>query len=260
MKEFDKLIRVVKKLRGKNGCPWDREQTHKTLTPYIIEESYELLDAINGRDDKKLKEELGDVLLQVILHSQIGCEKKKFDIKDVIECICEKMIRRHPHVFAGRRKTSIEDIWHKWEEIKKGENKSKSVLDSVPRVMPALYRADKIQKKAARSGFDWDSVAGAWAKVDEELCEVMDLLKINRKDKKRIKEELGDLLFSIVNVSRKLDINAEEALQVSISKFYKRFNYIEKYSNKKNIKLKEIPSSDLEKLWVKAKAAAKMKS
>lgn len=259
MKEFDKLIKIVKKLRSKSGCAWDREQTHDTLTPYMIEESYELLDAINGRDDKKLKEELGDVLLQVILHSQIGCEKKKFDIKDVIECICEKMIRRHPHVFAGRKKTSVEDIWHKWEEIKKDENKGKSVLDSIPKVMPALYRADKMQKKAARLGFDWDTVSGAWAKVDEELSEVLDLLKFVKKDKKKIKEELGDLLFSIVNVSRKLDINAEEALQVSIAKFYQRFNYIEKYTDKRDIKLKEITSSDLGKLWIKAKAAAKKK-
>lgn len=253
MKEFNKLLRTVKKLRSKNGCPWDKAQTHKTLTPYLIEEAYETLDAINKKDYKKLMEELGDVLLQVILHSQIGCEKKYFNIKDVIDCINEKMVRRHPHVFAGKRKASIKDIWHKWEEIKKSENQGKSVLSSVPKIMPALYRADKLQKKAARSGFDWDTVAGAWAKVDEELCEVLELLKYDKRNKRKIREELGDLLFSIVNVSRKLDINAEEALQVSIAKFYKRFQYIENYSQKKSLKLKDMNSDEMERLWQKAK-------
>ena len=154
MKEFDELRDVVARLRGKNGCPWDKKQTHKTLKPYMIEETYEALDAIDRGDPKKLKDELGDILLQVMLHSQIASEKGAFNIKDVARSIKEKMLRRHPHVFGKKKVSGIKEIWSNWEEIKKDEAMYRSILDSIPKALPALYRDEKSQKKAARVGFD----------------------------------------------------------------------------------------------------------
>lgn len=251
MKQFEELIKIAKKLRSKKGCPWDRAQTHKTLKPYMVEESYELLNAIDSKDDQKIMDELGDVLLQVVLHSRIGCERNKFDIKDVIKNISEKMKRRHPHVFSGKKAKNAEDVWKRWEEIKKGEKDVKSILDSVPKAMPALYRAEKVQKKAARIGFDWDSVAGAWDKVFEEIKEIENVIAGEKpKSKlKKLSEELGDLLFSVVNVARKLDINAEEALQGANNKFSKRFHFIEKYCKKYNRDLNNMTLKEMDRIW-----------
>lgn len=262
MKEFDELVSAIKRLRSKKGCPWDRGQTHKTLKPYIVEEAYELLSAIDGKDSRKIKDELGDVLLQVILHSQIGSESKKFNIKDVIKSISEKMKRRHPHVFSGKKASGVDDVWKKWEEIKRGEGNARSILDSVPKAMPALYRADKVQKKAARVGFDWDNVAGAWDKIFEEIKEIEGILgKKNGKNKiKELSEEIGDLIFSVVNVSRKLGINAEEALQGATAKFSKRFLFIEKYAKKHKKKLDEMSLTQMDRLWRAAKGSLKKRS
>jgi len=255
MKEFDELVGVVARLRSKKGCPWDRKQTHLTLKPYIIEEAYETLGAIDSRDPEKLRDELGDVLLQVVLHSQIASESKEFRVEDVAVSITEKMKRRHPHVFGKKKVSGVEEIWKNWEEIKKGEAEYVSILDTVPGALPALYRAEKVQKKAARVGFDWDNIAGAWSKVTEELAEVKQLLSSPKKNRKRIEEEIGDLLFSIVNVSRKLDLNAEESLQGAIKKFAKRFAYIEKHSGNKKRKLTEMTLKEMDVLWEKAKRA-----
>lgn len=255
MKEFDRLIEVVAKLRGKTGCPWDRKQDHNSLKPYVVEEAYEMLDAIDKNDMDKLRDELGDILLQVMLHSQIAGEKKKFSIKDVVNGITNKMIRRHPHVFAKKKVSCIDEIWSNWEEIKKDEAEYASILDSVPKAMPALLRADKVQKKASRVGFDWNNVAGAWDKVKEELEEIFELIRKNddNKHKKRIKEEIGDLLFAVVNVSRKLEIPAEEALQEAVDKFSKRFKYIEDNSKSTKKPLKDMGIKEMDRLWDKAK-------
>lgn len=258
MREFDDLVDVIKKLRGKNGCPWDKKQTHRSLKPYMIEEAYETVHAIDGKDDNKLKDELGDVLLQVVLHSQIAKEKGRFSIDDVVRAITEKMVRRHPHVFSKKKRRSVSQVWKNWEEIKSAEGRSNSILDSIPNAMPALYRADKAQKKAARVGFDWDSVAGAWEKVFEELEEVKELLTGPRINKNRVSEEMGDLLFSIVNVARKLDLNSEELLQSATDKFSKRFRYIEAYCRKKKLKISSLSLEKMEQLWREAKSKRRL--
>jgi len=260
MKSFDRLISIVSRLRKE--CPWDREQTFESLKPYLVEEVYEALQAIDDKNYKKLCEELGDMLLHVVMLSVFAQEKKKFNIQDVIRFISAKMIRRHPHVFGKGKAKTKEEVWRKWEEIKgkeaklKGE-KHKGILESIPRSLPALYRADKVQKRAARVGFDWDQVAGAWEKVHEELDETHAImqnekLKMKKAGKIKLKEEIGDLLFAIVNVARKLGINAEEALQGANDKFMRRFARIEKALLEKKLTLAEMDT-----LWNMAKAAEK---
>ncbi len=255
MKEFNALVSTIEKLRGKNGCPWDRAQTNISLKPYLIEETYEALQALDEGNYKKFCDELGDVLLQVVLHAQIAKEKKRFTISDVIKGIDQKMKRRHPHVFSGSKVKGVEEVWTKWEQIKKQEAATRSILDSIPKTLPALYKAEKTQKKAAREGFDWDHVAGAWEKVHEEMGEIEVLLRAKKSKTitAGLKEELGDLLFSVVNVSRKLGIDSEDALQAATKKFSKRFNYIEKTSKKLKKNLSDMTLDEMEELWKKAK-------
>jgi len=272
-KRFDELIRIVKKLRAPKGCPWDRVQTHATLKPYMVEEVYEALEAIDSKDHKKLAEELGDMLLHIVMQAEMGREEKKFTIEDVIDSISAKMIRRHPHVFGKKKVRSVEEVWQRWEEIKakealrlrsgqvKGESdKVKGILESVPNALPALYRADKVQRRAARVGFDCNSVAGAWKKVYEEEKEIHTLLRkskiqiskskgISKSKSQKIKEELGDLLFAVVNVSRKLEIDAEEALQNATSKFMRRFKEIELHAKKKGSHISKMTLPEMDAVW-----------
>ncbi len=247
MKEFDRLVKVVATLRKK--CPWDREQTHETLKPYMVEEVYEAIEAIDSGDRRKLCEELGDMLLHIVMHAEMGRGEKTFNIKDVVKVITAKMIRRHPHVFGGKKTKELSEIWEKWEEIKKAEagEKHKGILESVPQSLPALYRADKVQRRAARVGFDWDLVVGAWSKVREEVGEIEEVL--GKHAKSRLKEEIGDLLFAIVNVTRKSEIDAEEALQSATSKFMRRFREIEKKASEKGVKVKELGIKCMDKIW-----------
>lgn len=250
MKQFDDLVKVVARLRKE--CPWDKEQTLETLKPFLIEEVYEALQAIDENDRGKLAEELGDMLLHVVMLSVMIKEDSKHSIKTVVEGITKKMIHRHPHVFGKKKAKTAEDVLNRWEEAKREEVMKKlkgyeGLLGSIPKALPALQRAEKVQKRAARVGFDWDHVAGAWDKVYEELGEVR-----AEKTQPRLKEELGDLLFAIVNVARKLDIHAEEALQEANAKFGRRFSKIEKELVKKKLTLKE-----MDDLWNKAKAAEK---
>jgi tetrapyrrole methylase family protein/MazG family protein len=273
--KFEELVKVVRKLRAPNGCPWDRVQTHATLKPYMVEEVYEALEAIDSKDSKKLAEELGDMLLHVVMQAEIGREKKEFTIDDVVSSISAKMIRRHPHVFSGKKVKSVEEVWQRWEEIKgkekqKSGEKHKGVLESVPNALPALYRADKIQRRAARVGFDWNNVAGAWRKVDEERSEINALLRkseirpclpagrnpkseINSRRKSKIKEEVGDLLFAVVNVTRKLDIDAEEALQEATTKFMRRFKAIEDSAKKRGSHISKMSLPEMDKVWNEVK-------
>ena len=278
-KKFDALVKVVRKLRAPNGCPWDRVQTHKTLKPYMVEEVYEALEAIDSKDFRKLAEELGDMLLHIVMHAEMGREEKKFSIDDVIDSISSKMVRRHPHVFGAKKAKSVEEVWRKWEEIKGKENAEKGdkhigILESVPHALPALYRADKVQRRAARVGFDWNSIAGAWRKVEEEKREILELLRKfqlsnsklqansktkapNSKQKQRIGEELGDLLFAVVNVSRKLDIDPEEALQDATSKFMRRFKEIELHAKKSGRHVNKLTLPEMDAVWNEVKKQEK---
>ncbi|MBI1882701.1 MAG: nucleoside triphosphate pyrophosphohydrolase [Chlamydiae bacterium] len=248
------LEEIMSRLRAKGGCPWDREQTHETLKKYLIEEAYELMDAIDDQDTHAMADELGDVLLQVVFHSQMAKEKKKFDLQKVARLCCEKLIRRHPHVFGDVKIKDSSGVKKQWEEIKKKEKSGllrSSLLDGIPRYLPALSQAEKIQKKAAKVGFDWREVDAVVAKVEEEFQEVKEELK--RGNKKAIREEIGDLLFSVVNLCRFHEESPEEVLRDTVKKFYKRFGFIEQEAKKTGKKVEECSLEQLEKWWGKAK-------
>lgn len=249
---FEDLKDVVAKLRGEGGCPWDREQTHTSIRDCLIEEAYETAEAIDSGKDEKMYDELGDVLLQVVFHAQIAAEEGRFDMDDITNAICEKMIRRHPHVFAdGDAKTS-EDVLVKWEEIKKeekGEESTTDTLMSVSSYLPSLTYAKKVQKKAAKVGFDWDSWAEPLDKVFEEAGELREALE----DNTNIEEELGDLLFSAVNVSRFAGVDAEQALKKTTEKFINRFKKVEEAAKAQGKKLEDMTLSEMDKLWDEAK-------
>lgn len=252
--DFYDLVKIIEHLRGEDGCPWDREQTHESLKNSLIEESYEVIDAIDKKDDNGLIEELGDVLLQVVMHSVIGKEEGFFNERDVIKSICEKMIYRHPHVFGNDRVENSNEVLYNWEELKKTEKGYEThtdVLNGVARSFPALIRAEKVQKKAAKVGFDWDNVEPAMAKVLEELQEIKDVYKSGNESK--ILEEVGDLFFAVVNVARFLGIDCEAALNYTIDKFIRRFEYIEKSAISNGKELEKMTLEEMDKLWEEAK-------
>lgn len=252
--DFNDLLNVMDKLRSEDGCPWDREQNHETLKKYLIEESYEVIDAIDKDDMEGLSEELGDVLLQVVFHSQIGKEFGEFDIRDVIHGITNKMITRHSHVFGEDKCETSDDVILTWDRNKKKEKNIDSYtedLKSIPRSLPALMRSYKLQEKAAKIGFDWEDVEGPISKVHEELNEFLEVYKSQEYDK--IIEEMGDLLFSIVNVCKFMEIDPELALTGTINKFIKRFEYMEKESAKIGKNLDEITLTKMDMLWNNAK-------
>lgn len=253
-KDFYDLKEIMDILRGENGCPWDKEQTHKTLKSCLIEECYEVIEAIDEQNDDNLVEELGDVLLQVVFHSKLGEEEGYFNINDVIKCICDKMINRHPHIFGDIKLDSSDQVLDNWDKIKKKEQGLNSYTDSlrhIPKMLPALIRADKVQYKAAKVGFDWDSVEPALEKVLEEFYEVKNVYK--SKNKGKIKEELGDLIFSCVNVARILDIDPEDALNYTIYKFIKRFQYIEDKAIENGLTLEDMTLEQMDNFWNEAK-------
>ncbi len=245
-----RLMDIIAILRAPGGCPWDREQTHDSLKKPMIEEAYEVVEAIENHDDANLREELGDVLLQVVFHSNIAREDGRFTLKDVANEECEKMIRRHPHVFGDvENNLDAKGVLSQWDDIKKLEKKNQTQTESmmkIPRGLPALYRADKVQAKAAKVGFDWDDVSGAFDKVQEEADEVKAAIKEGNQDE--IVKEVGDLLFAAVNVARMLDVDPEDALNVTTSKFIRRFAYVEERM-KSGMSLEE-----LDKIWDEAKA------
>tara|TARA_B100000029_G_scaffold515940_1_gene625656 strand:- start:72 stop:827 length:756 start_codon:yes stop_codon:yes gene_type:complete len=247
MNSFEKLIEIVKILRSPNGCDWDKKQTHETLTPYLLEETYEVIEAIENKDFEALKEELGDLLLHVVFQADLALDKKKFSINDSIDSVNKKLINRHPHIFDDNKNKS----WEKgnWEAQKQKEKKRDSILDGVPISLPALLKARRIQEKAASVGFDWDKKEQVFKKIEEEVIELKEALD----SQKGIEEELGDVLFSIVNLSRHLNLDPEKTLKLSIEKFSKRFKSIEKELNKKNIKMKNLSLEELDKIWEKNK-------
>jgi len=246
--KIESLIETVKTLRGPEGCPWDREQTMKSLKPCLIEEAYEVLEVME-EGGKKLKEELGDLLLQICMQSEIQSEAGNFDIYDVAESINEKLIRRHPHVFGSVNVKNSDEVMVNWEEIKRGEESHKdreSILDGIPSSFPQLLRAQKLQKKASKAGFDWENHIGAMEKVKEEILEIEE--EIKNDNQKNIEEEIGDLIFAVINLSRKLKVNPEDALEKTNNKFEKRVRYIESKLDMKKSSLEE-----MEKYWQEAK-------
>ena len=256
------LLKIMAQLRDPNdGCPWDIEQTFDSIAPCTIEEAYEVREAIANQDYKGLKDELGDLLLQVVFHSQIADESKIFNFDEVVDGICKKMIDRHPHVFGNAKIDTADEQLNSWEDIKAEERANKlnmdsnslSALDGVSVAYPALIRAEKLQKRAARVGFDWKETEPVLNKLDEEICELKEALN-NDFDKDQLEEELGDILFSCVNIARHLKLDAETALHKANRKFTKRFQFIEKSLKEElNIKPENADFSDLENRWVRAK-------
>ena len=249
------LVRLMSKLRSKHGCPWDREQTHRSLLPYLIEESYEVLDTIEAGDDGKLKEELGDLLLQIIFHAQIARERRTFDMYQVVQHLSDKLVSRHPHVFGKKKGASKEQVLRNWEHIKlsTARIKDKSVLSGIPRHLPALLKAYRAQEKVARFDFDWKNAQEVFCKIEEETAELKKALRRRKNRRDQIEEEIGDILFSWVNLSRHLDVNPEFALRRTIEKFVKRFNYVERQLKRKKIPLKEAGLPLMDSLWEEAK-------
>ena len=255
MLEFDRVFDILDRLLDPQGCPWDRKQTIMSLRKFILEEVYEAIEAIELDDNEKIKEELGDVAFILCFLIRLGEKEGRFKRADVLNGVSEKMIRRHPHVFADKKVKTVKQVWQNWEQIKKAEknNKGRSILAGVPAILPGLYRAEKIQKKAARVGFDWEHAEGAWKKVREEIKEFQEAYKKKNISKKHLEEEMGDILFSLVNVSRKFNIDAETALRKTIEKFIKRFNYIEKKVEKDQKELSDCSLKELDKYWEDSK-------
>ncbi len=251
---FDDLIEIMKFLRAPDGCPWDRVQTHESIRSNMIEETYEVIEAIDTKDDDLLKEELGDVLLQVVFHSEMASEENKFTIDDVVNDICQKLVIRHPHVFGDVKAENSQEALKSWDDVKmatKSQNKQSQAMDSVSKALPSLMRATKIQKKAAKIGFDWENVDGALEKVQEETTEL--ITAISNNDIANQSEELGDLLFSVVNVARFIDVDAEKALYDACDKFTNRFRKVEELANARNIDMKTASLSELDSLWDEVK-------
>lgn len=252
MTNLKKLVDIMSALRRDKGCPWDKEQTRDSLKPFLLEETYEVLEALDEGNPEKIKEELGDLLFQIVFHCQLAREKKEFDISDVIDEISRKMLNRHPHVFGKTKFKSKEHFRKYWEEEKKREGKKReSILEGVPKALPSLLRAHKLQKKAARVGFDWEKTADVFKKLDEELKEFRKALK--KKKQSEIEDELGDIFFMLVNISRFVGVNPEDALRKTISKFISRFRYIEMKAADKRKNLSDMTLKQMDKLWDEAK-------
>jgi len=269
---FQKLTELMAALRAPNGCPWDRKQTHESLKPYLLEEAYEVLETIDQQDRKKLQEELGDVLLQVLFHSQIAAETGTFTINDVMELLADKLVRRHPHVFANGSNdpipTNADQVLAKWEDIKRAERQAagrpQSVLDGVPATLPALLRAYQIQARASRVGFDWaydqagfDQVLN---KIEEEIRELRMALRLPPPEgetpvrQEEIAAEFGDVLFALVNLARFVKVNPEDTLRQAINRFVKRFQFIEQQAAKTGRTVGDLSFDEMNRLWEEAKA------
>ncbi len=251
-RSFADLVAILHRLRSPGGCPWDAEQTHESLRPYLIEEAYEVLEAIDASDDAELRDELGDLLLQVVFHSELASERSAFDIGDVVENICAKLVRRHPHVFADVKVGSAAEVERNWSEIKKieragrGQERS-SVLDGVPRALPALTRAHRLGEKASSVGFDWSAAAEVRLKVAEELAEADAAAAAGDPD--AFEEELGDLLFAIASWARLSDLHAEHALEGALAKFSERFRALEREMDEQGRDMKTCSPDELEAAW-----------
>ncbi|OYT69346.1 MAG: nucleoside triphosphate pyrophosphohydrolase, partial [Armatimonadetes bacterium CP1_7O] len=250
---FEGLVAVVAALRAPDGCPWDREQTHESLKPHLLEETYEVLEAVDSHDPIALREELGDLLLQVLMHSQIASETGAFDIEQVIERLIEKLVSRHPHVFGDAHAETAEQVLKNWDKTKRAQKGRASVLEGVPRAMPALARAQEISKRAARVGFEWETIEGVLDKLREEEAELRQAIVSG--DRVRIESEIGDLLFTMVNIARHMQIDAEQALHSMVARFTRRFQWMEAEAARQNRALDNLDADEWEALWQQAKAA-----
>jgi len=245
---FSALVDIIARLRGPSGCPWDREQTHVSLKPSLLEECYEVLEAINVGDGRKLSEELGDLLMHIVLHAQIAHEEGQFSITDVVQGISAKLIHRHPHVFGDARVSGTRDVALSWESLKQEERGTTSILAGLPRGMPALARSQALQRRAARVGFDWKEIGDVIAKVGEEVRELQ-----NSADPVERAKEFGDLLFALVNAARWLDLDSEEALRLANERFSQRFSRMEEECRRRGLVLSNLSLEEQEKLWEDAK-------
>lgn len=248
-KSFANLLKIMDELREK--CPWDKKQTNLSLKSNTIEEVYELAQAIEDDEQQEIKKELGDLLLHVVFYSKIGSEKNEFDIKSVIDSLCEKLIRRHPHIYGEVKVENAEDVKKTWEQIKMTEGR-KSVFSGVPRALDSLIKAYRLQEKAAGVGFDWEKKEDVWNKVEEEIKELQDEVQTNTSQEK-IEEEFGDVLFALINYARFLKIKPEHALEKTNRKFIKRFQYIEQIAQNENKKLQDMTLEEMDKIWNQAK-------
>ncbi|NLM74744.1 MAG: nucleoside triphosphate pyrophosphohydrolase [Clostridiaceae bacterium] len=247
---YQDLLKIMEILRSPEGCPWDREQDHETLKRYLIEEAYEVLEAIDQKKPEKLCDELGDLLLQVVFHAQVAKENGQFDMDDVVHGISSKMVSRHRHVFGGEEAETADDVMKIWEDVKKEEKGFKTytqTLKDVPPNLPALMRSYKVQQKAARVGFDWDDIEDAFKKIEEEALELKEAYK--NGSKADMEEELGDLLFAVVNVSRFMKVQPELALSATVNKFIRRFEYIEEKAKEQGKSLDEMSLEEMDDLW-----------
>ncbi len=258
--DIQKLVDLVERLRGENGCPWDKEQTRESLKPMLIEEAYEVLDALDSASPIELKEELGDLLFQVVFHAQIAQERGEFHLADIIDRLHEKMIRRHPHVFGGADLKTAQDVLRNWEDIKAAEkgvvssskpDSEKSLLDGIPSKLPALHQAYQMTAKASRVGFDWSRLEDILAKLQEEILEVQEAHAA--QDNSKLADEIGDLLFVVVNIARFLGIDPETALRRTNDKFNRRFRYLEAAIKRRGLEMKNTPLSEMDALWEEAK-------
>lgn len=252
--DINDLISIIALLRTPQGCPWDREQTHESIKKNFIEETYEVIEAINKHSVEGLREELGDVLMQIALHCQMESECNNFDFNDVCNELCQKLVIRHPHVFGDVKAENTQDALKSWDSIKqqtKGYKSRYQSMVSVPIELPALMRAQKVQEKASKAGFDWRDKDGAISKINEEINELLNAVEHNSQPE--IEDEFGDLLFSCVNVSRFLNVDSEEALKKATDKFIKRFQIVEKLADEKGISMKKSSLEELDMLWDKAK-------
>ena len=252
---FQKLCNIVAKLRAPGGCPWDREQTHESILPQMIEEAYELAEAVRANDTANFREELGDVLLHVIMHAEIAREAGRFDIDDVLREISEKLIRRHPHVFGTSDARDSGAVLKQWETIKRAEKSSRHYLDTLPAALPALMRAQKAQSKAARVNFDWTELGDVVTKVEEELAEMKAAIASDNPES--IEDEIGDLLFAIVNLARKCRLDAESTLQAATNKFVARFGRVEDELRVRGKGLSDADLAEMDEIWNRIKDEGK---
>jgi tetrapyrrole methylase family protein/MazG family protein len=248
-KKFEELMNIMAALRAPSGCPWDREQTHATLTPTFIEELYEFIDAVEENDSEMMKEELGDLCLHVAFQAQIAQENNEFTLSEALDGINQKLVRRHPHVFGEVKVENAGQVVENWEQIKKEEkgDTRTSALDGIPRHLPALSKAHKVQRKARKVGFDWDDIEDVLKKVDEEMGELREALR--SEDQDAIEDEMGDVLFSVVNVSRFVDVEPEQALHRTVRKFTNRFRKIEERLKEKGISIEDASFEEMDALW-----------
>jgi tetrapyrrole methylase family protein/MazG family protein len=256
--EIEKLLEIMEQLRSKRGCPWDKKQTMESLKPFVIEEAYEVVEAIERGRNGEVCEELGDLLLQIVFLAQIGKERETFTFEDVVTGINEKLLRRHPHVFGEEKAENAEEVLHRWEQIKKEEKKNqrrKSILEGVPKALPALLKAHRLQDRAARVGFDWEHLSQVLEKVEEELGEFKAAL--TKQNPAEVEDEFGDLLFALVNLSRFIKVSPEDALRKTISRFIARFQHIEEYAARHDVELHTLSLQEMDRLWNEAKSMGK---